>query len=168
MDNQPLLQLWNNHTDELLSMLGAINQESFNTPSAGGGWSAGDIAEHLWKIDVMVGRTLASIDTHVDRDPGETIAKFTTRLRDRNNKLEAPEAIVPSKEPKNKEEIIQKIRVARKAIADAIQSKDMSLVNNNVSHRFYGVMTGFEWVMFVITHTERHMIQVSELKLQDN
>lgn len=164
MQNEPLLLQWQDNTRELLSALSSIDDTAFSATPVDGGWSAAEIADHLLLIDKRLTMVLQGATTHVDRDPGAMISRIGTILENRTNRIDAPPAMIPSKEKKDKATLVENIRSERDKIATAMAQQDMSLANMETPHRFFGVMTGFEWIMFGILHTQRHLAQLAELK----
>lgn len=164
MENNTSLQnQWMAGTDEFLEALSAFDATVFNAKRSDGGWSAGDIAEHILLADKRFTIVLEGAASEATHEPGDNVSKFEARLLNRENKLDAPPFLVPSDNDKDKEEILAAIRAERNTIAELIGSRNMSLVNYDAPHRLFGPMNSQEWVMFNILHTQRHLQQLKEL-----
>lgn len=161
--SQILQNQWLANTDALLQTLSRFDASSFNTKRADGGWSAGDIAEHILLADKRFTIVLEGAASEATHEGGENVSKFTARLSDRANKLDAPPFLVPSENEKDKEGMIAEIRSERNRIAALIGSGNMNLVNYDAPHRLFGPMVSQEWIKFNILHTERHLKQLEEL-----
>jgi hypothetical protein len=161
MERKLITQL-NTNTQTLTRMLSAFDYESFNHVSALGEWTAGQIAEHLLLLDIRVKEILCNENEPPDR---LTVQKITdwSFLIDTSNKLNAPSFLIPSDTPKDPTALADKIMLQRKTIAQAAEEMELDLPITLSPHKKLGVLTGTEWIWFLIKHTERHMQKLQQL-----
>jgi uncharacterized damage-inducible protein DinB len=162
-DNQTIHNQWLGVTETLVAELSRFGNDSFNAKRADGGWSAGDVAEHLLLADKRFLTTLEGAHSIATHEAGDNVSKFVARLQNRTHKLDAPPFLIPSAEEKDRDTIIAEISTARNRIAEQIAATDMSLVNYDAPHRVFGPMSAYDWSMFNILHAERHLAQLNEL-----
>ena len=153
-------------TEELTQLIEQFNHESFNRKPSPDKWSAGEVAEHLLIFDIRLNLILEGAIHPTDRDINEQVPIFTARVSNRNNKIDAPEFLLPSAGIKSPKGLAEKIRNERRKIFKAIEEMDLSLHNKLITHRFFGEMTAFEWINLVDVHAHRHMEQLKELSDQ--
>ena len=158
-----LLTTLQENTDQLTKLLASFDFEAFNHKPANGGWSAGDIGEHILIFDIRLNTLLQDAKTPSGRDPHQQIKAIMDRLEDRENKIEAPEFLKPSGNTNDPVDIIEKIRAERAKVARFIEHNDLSLLNDKTPHRFFGTLTALEWIILVIQHTIRHLPQLEAL-----
>jgi hypothetical protein len=164
MNDQLKTELQNN-IDALTNALSRFDQHAFNQAPASGGWTPGQIAEHLLVIErrtikVLSGPTEAP---PAERSPDAQVEAMRTRLTDRINRIDAPPALVPTDITKEPQVLIGELNAARKEIIGLVDKQDMSLLLPEFPHRLFGVLTGTEWVKFTILHTNRHIEQLKEI-----
>lgn len=129
------------NTAELLKLLSRFDYPAFNKKPGNGGWSAGEIAEHLLLFAIRLNTVFAGNAVPVDRDPQEKQSVVQDRLIDRENK------------------IVAQRRKLNQTIIDMV----LSLLLPNSPHRLFGPLTGIEWVQLLIHHCNRHLIQLREI-----
>jgi hypothetical protein len=161
---QILINTWINSTEHLIQKIDAFNFETFNRKPADGGWSGGELAEHILLFDIRLNRVLADATVLVERDPHEKIKPITDRLEDRVNKIDAPEPLKPTGIATDPQEMIEMIRAERNKVLRFIEEKDLALANTKTPHRLFGELTALEWIVLVIQHTQRHLFQFDRLQ----
>ena len=152
------------NTDDLLKELARFDYPSFNQKPGSGGWSAGEIAEHLLLFDIRVNTVLSGKSTPTTRDAQEKINMFQERLADRENKIDAPPFLMPSNVAKDPTALVEKIIAERRKLDQMITDTDLYLEYPDTPHRLFGTLTGVEWVQLLIHHCNRHLLQLKGLK----
>lgn len=158
-----LLGSFNKTTEDLAQLIERFDHETFNYKPLSDKWSAGEVVEHLLIFDKRLTMILADATHATDRAINEQVAVFAPRVTDRINKIVAPPFLIPTPGIKSAAELIQQIREERKKIVMTIEKQDLSLHSKEYPHRFYGEMTGLEWIKLIDLHARRHMEQLNEL-----
>jgi hypothetical protein len=161
--NQLMTIALRTNTDVLLKELSRFDYPSFNQKPVNGGWSAGEIAEHLLLFDIRVNTVLSSHSVPTTRDAQEKINAFQERLADRENRIDAPPFLVPSDVAKDPDSLIEKIIAERRKLERVIVDTDLYLEYPDTPHRLFGVLTGIEWIQLLIHHCNRHLIQLGSV-----
>ena len=161
--NQLMTIALRTNTDDLLKVLSRFDYPPFNQKPANGGWSAGEIAEHLLLFDIRVNTVLSGHSVPTTRDAQEKINTFQERLRDRENKIDAPPFLIPSDVAKDPAALIEKIIAERRKLNQAVIDTDLYLEFPETPHRLFGILTGVEWVQLLVHHCNRHIMQLREL-----
>jgi hypothetical protein len=155
---------------DLLQILDAFSEVEFNTVPPYGGWTPGQVAEHLLLsagvVEVISGRTVAAT-----RPPDEKVAGIAGIFLDFTTKLSSPPFIVPAQGEYSKTEMINRLRVVWTKLAEAVRLLDLSVICLDFEFPGSGTLTRLEWISFYVFHTQRHVAQLhriyASLKKQD-
>jgi hypothetical protein len=153
-------------THELLSVISGFPEEHFNTVPPDGGWSVGQIAEHLIKIESSTVRLFTGDFKVCERDPEEKIQIMKDRFLDLDKKMTAHGPIVPDDSPKDKDKVLDKLQDLRQRLTGMIELHDLSEVITSFAHPLFGLLTRIEWIYFNIYHTQRHLTQIQKILKQ--
>lgn len=151
------------NTDELVKAISRFDYPAFNSKPSGGGWTAGEIVEHLLLFDIRVNTVLSGKSVATNRDPQEKVNAFQDRLANRENKIDAPSFLLPSGISQNPVALADKILAERRKLTQAINETNLSLLYPDTPHRLFGTLNGNEWVQLLIHHCNRHLIQLDAL-----
>lgn len=151
-------------TKELLNILNDFPEEHFNTKPEDGGWSAGQIAEHLIKSEIGCVRFFTKDTEPAERDSEEKIKPLKKTFLDSDTKLQAGGPIMPDDAPKDKPKAIDKLQDIRQRLTSMIEIKDLTEVVTAFDHPLFGPFTRIEWLYFHIFHAERHRRQIEAIR----
>ena len=151
-------------TQELLSVLNDTPEDHFNTKPEDGGWSAGQVAEHLIKSEIGSVRFFTVDTKATERDPEEKIEMLKETFLDFDSKFEAPGLVSPDDKPKDKQKAINKLQDIRQRLTGIIEIEDLTQIVTAIDHPMAGPLTRIEWLYFHIFHSERHRRQIEDLE----
>lgn len=160
---EQLITGFNETTRDLLATLSLFNQNEFNKIPFEGSWTAGQTAEHLYKSDSSIPNVLKSNSKATERNPFEKTAVIEMIFFDFSKKLQSPEFILPSAEPKNKEDFIKGFERTRKELKDLIETLDLRRTFTDFPFPQLGEFTGWEWICFAVSHSKRHIRQMKNI-----
>ena len=147
----------------ILSFLNSFPEEQFNTQPPYGGWTAGQVAEHLLLsagvVEVITGRTAHT----TGRQPDAHCAMIAGIFLDFNTKLQSPDMIIPSSGYHDKQEHLDKLKIAWDKIGEGIHLLDLSLTCLDFEFPTVGPLTRLEWIWFYVWHTQRHLHQLKHI-----
>ena len=152
-------------TGELITVLTAFGEEQINTVPPTGGWSAGQVGEHLFKSDSAILNALHGPVKETTRQPDKYVDGINSAFLDFGTKMNAPDLIIPSNDVyHDKETLIMALKSNRDLLGKAIRSLDLSLTcTDPVMNEIVGEWTRLEYVNFVISHTHRHINQLKKI-----
>lgn len=150
-------------TRELLKTISEFPDEQFNTVPPDEGWSAGQVGEHLIKVETSTVRLFTGSVDICERNPEEKIKFIKERFSDFETKMTAFGPIVPNESPKNKQKVLDKLQDLRQRLTGMIELHDLSEMITGFSHPLFGTMTRIEWIYFNIFHTKRHLQQIETI-----
>jgi hypothetical protein len=149
---------------DILQTLSTFTDEQFNTQPAYGGWTAGQVAEHLLLsggiVDTISGRTTPT----TDRQPDAHCAVIAGVFLDFNTKLQSPDFILPSGGYHDKQDHIAKTKVVWDKIGEGIRLLDLSVTCVDFEFPSMGYLTRLEFLWFYVWHTQRHLHQLKNIR----
>jgi hypothetical protein len=152
-------------TRELIHVLTAFGQDQVNTVPTTGGWTAGQVGEHLFKSDSVILNALHGPVKETKRSADEYVDDINGQFLDFSTKMKSPDIIIPASNVNHdKETLIMALKSNRELMAKAIKTLDLSLTcTDPVMSAIVGEWTRQEYVNFVISHTHRHIHQLKKI-----
>lgn len=147
-------------TKELSEMLSLFSDEDFNKIPFEGSWTAGQVAEHLFKSESNIPRVLSGSSKPTEGDPFEKAGIIRTVFLDYTIKLQSPEFILPSAGKKRTAFFIKGFEETRKELKTMIETLDLNKTFTSFSFPQLGNLTGWELICFVVCHAKRHIRQM--------
>jgi uncharacterized damage-inducible protein DinB len=160
MNTQELGHQLEDVTADFLQLLEAVPQEYMNTIPFEGSWTVGQVANHIFKSDSYVLKSLRGPTKDIHREAGEKIEETKKVFLDFTKKLKSPKQIVPENKTYFKEELLTDLKKTRGEINQSIESLDLTVV---CADPVLGDMTRLEIIHFVIYHTQRHIHQLRNI-----
>lgn len=151
--------LWNN-TNDLLKLIARFDSETFNKIPSTGGWSAGQIAEHLLLFDSHVMGVFTGETGDLFRDYQLMVNVISEIMKDLTTKLIATQDLLPSETAKSPDALAKKLMEHRRKLLDSSLQPSVFYGYRLSPHRLFCQLSGIEWITFVIYHSRRHMIQM--------
>jgi len=158
-----ILEQFDNTTIDLLETINLFSKDQFNKVPFEGSWTAGQVCEHLFKAESGLPRILKSNSQKTDRNPGEKIMMIESIFLDFSKKLQSPDFIIPSSEPKDKDVLNLSMQLNRQEIKELLKSTDLTLTFPDYPFPQLGEFTGLEWLTFTICHSKRHTRQLKNI-----
>lgn len=147
---------------ELLNVLAGFTEEQFNTTPLQGGWTAGQVTEHLLlsagAVEVIAGRTEPP-----QREPDAHLATLAGAFLDFSTKMSSPDFVLPSGGYHDKEELLNKIKIVWDKMGEGIRLLDLSALCLDFEMPNLGMLTRLEWLWFYVYHSQRHLRQLKNI-----
>jgi len=156
-------QIWDELAETkkgLLHALSLFNQDNFNIVPFEGSWTAGQVAEHVYKSLNGVPQLLNGGNKPTERDPAENVPGLRKMFLDFSIKMKSPDFILPGNEPKDLAELTRQLDETLTAIIDVAQKVDLMLTLTEFQFPGGGETTRLELVNFMSVHTQRHTWQL--------
>jgi hypothetical protein len=155
----------------LFAALEGLTEEGWRFRPSPDRWSIAECAEHIAAAELPLARLFASGARHQPseeerreiRGRDDFVRRF---LRDRSQKGEAPDRIRPTGRFATREETIRAFEERRAANLDFVRKTSEPLRDRFSPHPFAGVIDGYQWVLFLAAHTDRHAAQIEEIRKQ--
>ena len=148
---------------QLFQVVGGFAEEEFNKQPFEGSWTPGQVVEHVALYASGTLRTLEGKTAVTERDPGQMVTPLRNAFLEFDSKMQSPEFIRPSDDPKNKASLIASLEASFRGLARVACSEDLHATCLGFSMPTVGNMTRLEWLSFVVVHTQRHIWQLKKM-----
>ncbi|HEY3741923.1 MAG TPA: DinB family protein [Bryobacteraceae bacterium] len=137
-------------------------------------WSIAECAEHISAAEDFIWGVVDKLVAGPPAD-AETIAKTKGKdelivkvLPDRSHKFVAPEPIQPKKLLSDPTEYVARFKASRDKHIEYVNTTQDSLLDRVMNHPAAGPLNAYQWILLISGHTERHVLQILEVKADPN
>ena len=153
----------NETTQDLLQTISLFDQTQFNQVPYEESWTAGQVAEHIFKSESGIPIVLNGNNKQTSRPPDQNIEQIKNSFLDFTSKMKSPDFILPTEDKKSREGLFENLKNNRAKIINIANSIDLSKTYYMFPFPGIGEMTGLEWLTFVICHSKRHIRQMKNI-----
>ena len=148
-----------------------LSEAQWNFKPAPDRWSVAQVMEHIAAAedfirDVTKEKVMASPAGEPGRDFKKTDEAVLMMVPDRTHRAQAPEPLVPSNRFGSPEGSVKHFAESRAATEDFLKSA--AGLRDHVMDSPLGKLDGYEFVLFIAAHSERHTKQINEVKADPN
>jgi hypothetical protein len=160
--------------DAFLQSIAGLSEAQWKFKPAPDRWSVAEVAEH---IAVSESTIFGMVQSKVMTSPAapekrtEVAGKDETVLKmvpDRSHKAQAPEFLKPTNRWATQAELSKAFEDSRKATMDYVRSTNDDLRDHFGPHPLLGPLDGYQWILLISAHSERHTKQIEEVKADPN
>lgn len=162
MDTQLQTQL-ETTMGQLTAILDRFDAHTFNTIPYEGSWTAGQVADHVYKSVANIGRVLNGNTKPADRDPWGIKPMLEQVFLNFDHKLKSPDFILPGPGPFSKDSFIALFNIVTNDITGSIRSGDLTQLCLDFEFPTVGCLTRQELIYFAAVHTQRHIHQLQKI-----
>ena len=148
---------------ELLQVVDGFAQPVFNTVPFEGSWTPGQVAEHIYLSASGILTTVNGNMGPTARDPRQMVAPLRDAFLNFDIKMQSPDFILPSDQPKDKALMRQSLQEVFAGLAQTAGTEDLLVTCLDFDMPMVGPMTRLEWLSFVVAHTQRHIWQLKKM-----
>ena len=133
-------------------------------------WSIAECAEHITLSEDVIFKMAtdrALKAPAAKRDPAvykKVDQQILASMVDRSKKGKAPEMLKPSNKWKTMDAMIAEFKEKRKSTLDWVEKTDADVRGHVAPHPEFKEMDAYQWVLLLSAHTERHTLQILEVK----
>jgi hypothetical protein len=155
----------------ILEATKGLSEAQWNFKSAPDRWSVAQVMEHIAAAeDFIRGMLKEKVMMAPAGDPGRDAKKTDEAVMmmvpDRTTKAQAPEPLVPSNRFGSPEGSLKHFAESRATTEDFL--KTTTGLRDHVMDSPLGKLDGYEFVLFIAGHSERHTKQINEVKADPN
>jgi len=148
-----------------------LSEAQWNFKPAPDRWSAAQVVEHIAAAeDFIRGMVKEKVMMAPAGDAGRDVKKtdegVLAMVPDRTNKVQAPEPLVPTNRFGSPEASIKHFVDSRETTEDFL--KTATGLRDHVTDSPIGKLDGYEFVLLIAAHSERHTKQINEVKADPN
>ena len=137
-------------------------------------WSIAECAEHIAAAEDFIWGVVDRLVAGPASDP-ELVAKtkgkdemLVKMVPDRSQKFQAPEPIQPKKLLSDPTEYVARFKASRDKHIAYVDTTQDSLRDRVMAHPAAGPLDAYQWILLVSAHSERHVLQILEVKADPN
>ncbi|HYC59873.1 MAG TPA: DinB family protein [Thermoanaerobaculia bacterium] len=165
-EREKLVQELERTREKFLKSVEGLSEAQWNYKTSPEKWSIAQCAEHIAASESLIrGAVVKAIAEPLPADAkdlvkDEMVQKF---MVDRSKKFNAPEPLVPSDRYGSPAAAVDAFRTERAETLKLAQS-DAEMRKHALEHPGFGMLDAYGWMLFLSTHTERHTLQIEEVK----
>lgn len=136
-------------------------------------WSINQCLEHIILSEPMI---FAMFKQEISKPnlsetppkPSNSDEEIINSITDRSEKYQAPEMLKPTGKYKNVKEALTAFEVGRGEIINYIKNADINALRTHTSQGPTGRVDGYQNLLFITSHSDRHILQIEEIKGHPN
>jgi hypothetical protein len=167
-DKAKLVQDLERTRDKFLKSVEGLSEAQWNYKAAPEKWSIAQCAEHIAAAESFIrgaveGALTKPLAEGQDRAALVKDDLIQKMIVDRSRKFSAPEPLVPGNRFGSAAAAVDAFRTERAATLKLAQS-DADFRAHAAQHPGFGMIDTYGWMLFLSGHTERHTLQIEEVK----
>lgn len=153
---------------DLVQKVKSLTDEQWHFKPAPDKWSVAEICEHILKAETVVLKRVDNLEGK-DHKPElmdgykEKGVELIDFIVGRSQKFQAPEPVAPTGTMASPEEFIKSFEARRNETYTFVKSIDKPIKAYYEVFGPIGEVNGYHWLMFISAHTERHILQLTEV-----
>jgi hypothetical protein len=165
------LQYLESTKKNVLEATKGLSEAQWNFKAGPDRWSVAQVVEHIAASEdfirgMVVEKVMTAPAGEAGRDLKKTDDGVLAMVPDRTHKAQAPEPLVPTNRFGSPEGSIKHFAETRAATEDFL--KTTTGLRDHVMDSPLGKLDGYEFVLFIAAHSERHTKQINEVKADPN
>ncbi|MBT1689916.1 DinB family protein [Dawidia soli] len=146
--------------DDFCGTLDKFTDAQINQVPPGGGWNAGQVAEHIAiSIEAIPDGHTAPANRFID----EQVIPINDIFLDFEARYTSPDFVLPRQETHEKAALIGTLRALERKHVQAALNSDLTELCLDFEFPTIGFMTRYEWLNFFVAHTQRHLRQLKNV-----
>lgn len=156
----------------LVEAVKGLSDAQLSFKSSPGSWSVAECTEHIAISEnnifgMLEGALKTAADPSKRADVKMTDEQILKMIVDRSNKVKTMEAFVPTGKFGNHEATLKAFLEKRKANIKFVKTTEEDL-RNRFQQLPFGTIDAYQILLFMSAHTERHILQIEEVKANAN
>jgi hypothetical protein len=171
-EKEHALQYLESTKQDVLEASKGLSAAQWNFKPAPDRWSVAQVMEHIAaaedfiRVNLVQGKVMTLPAGEPGRDVKKIDAAVEAMIPDRSHKAQAPEPLVPNNRFGSPEGSLKHFLESR-AITEQFLRSTAGL-RDHVMDGPVGKMDGYEFILFLAAHSERHVKQINEVKADPN
>lgn len=157
---QELIQAIEDTFGNLIGELSRFDDDTFNQVPVEGSWTAGQATEHI----IICGSGIPDSQTsQANRPYDEKVEAVKELFLNFEIKFKTDPSIAPGPAPHDKDELLGKINKIMEHLRNTAKTTDLEALCGDMELPTFGLLTRYEWLRFILFHTQRHTHQISTI-----
>jgi len=170
-DREKGIQYLEKTRDGVIAATKGLSEAQWNFKPAPDRWSVAETLEHIvvtenYLFQMVTDQVMKSPAGAPDRDVAKLDELVVARISDRSHKAKAPPPVVPKGRWSPSETLDRFLQTRAKTIAYLQSAPDLRdhVMNSPIQQP----LDGYEWLLYIGAHSERHTKQILEVKADAN
>jgi uncharacterized damage-inducible protein DinB len=160
--------------DKFLQSIAGLSQKQWTFKPGPDRWSIAEVSEH---ITVSESGLLGLVQKRVMASPAAPEKReqvkgkdeiILQKVPDRSHKAQAPEFLRPTGRWATEADLTRAFEESRKVTMDYVRTTNDDLRDHFFDHPVFGTLDGYQWLLLLSAHSERHTAQIEEVKADPN
>jgi hypothetical protein len=171
-EKEHALQYLESTKRDVLDATKGLSEAQWNFKPGPDRWSVAQVMEHIAAAEdfIRVDFVQKKVMVLPAGDPGRDVQKMDAAVEamipDRSHKAQAPEPLVPNNRFGSPEGSLKHFLESRETTEQFLRST--AGLRDHVMDGPVGKMDGYEFILFIAAHSERHVKQINEVKADPN
>ncbi|MGH9719819.1 MAG: DinB family protein [Bryobacteraceae bacterium] len=150
----------------LLDSVAGLSEAQWKFKAGEDRWSVAECAEHLTVSEEFLFKLVTEkvMQAPPAKADPEMDAKILKMLTDRSQKAQAPEFLKPSNRWATPVQMMDDFKKRRDETIAYVQTTQDDLRGHAVPHPAFKMLDGYQWILLISGHAERHTAQINEVK----
>jgi hypothetical protein len=154
---------------QFLDSIAGLTEAQWNFKPAPNVWSIAECAEHITVSDDFLLESLPKLV----QSPAEPQKRAEVKgkdefilkaMVDRSHKAQAPEMLVPKRRWTTEAALVEHFRQSRDRLLDYVRTTQDDLRDHFIDHPIFKTVDAYQVILMMSAHTERHTMQLNEVK----
>jgi uncharacterized damage-inducible protein DinB len=160
--------------DKFLQSIAGLSQKQWTFKPGPDRWSVAEVAEHIAVSEATIlgfvqKQLMISPATPEKREPVKGKDEIVLqKVPDRSHKAQAPEFLRPTGRWATEADLTKAFEESRRATIDYVRTTNDDLRDHFLDHPLLGTLDGYQWLLLISAHSERHTAQIEEVKADPN
>ena len=165
------LKYLNDTKEDYVKQLTGLSDAQLNFRAAEGRWTIAEVAEHITVVESalmgMFSAPMAAKTLKCEDVPRIADTALILAITNRMQKFQAPEQVRPNGRWKTREDLLASFEKTRAATVEYVTANKADLRSTFVQSPM-GTIDSFQGILFLTGHSERHLLQLKEVKADPN
>lgn len=144
----------------LKATLTKFTKQELNTVPFAGSWTAGQVTEHIIK---SIGGIPDEQTKAADRPYDEKIEAIRAMFLDMNQKFQTDPSLEPEASNYTLAALFDTLGQFEAQHIATVQQVDLTALCLDMEMPVFGYLTRYEWMRFMMVHTQRHTLQIDNI-----
>jgi hypothetical protein len=167
-DKTFLLNYYQENINNLRAKTAHLSAEQLNFQPTSESWSVLMCLEHIYLTEkALAGMVEAVMEQAANPEDREHLVstddEIMNNIVDRSAKFKAPEVLHPVSEFETAVQALEAIIGNRAKIFELIENHSVIDMRNRVAEAPFGKIDGYQYILFIAGHAERHSLQIDEI-----
>ena len=149
--------------EKLNTTVSLFSDGELNTIPYQGSWTPGQVTQHIIMASSGYPELFAGKTEKTTRKPDEKIKDIDALFLNFSIKMNAPDFLQPEKKEHSKNALNLKLLKIESELLDSAEKCDLTLTCLDFQVPSFEKFTIYEWIDFVLVHTQRHTKQLNDI-----